>query len=238
MGASCVRSPGVFPGTRLLGVDASTRAVRLAQALNPEIEYRVLDIVRDGSIEKFEAATLIEVIEHIPPALLPEFVRATADCMCPDGRLVLTVPHRNKPLITKHYQHFTGEQLRELLAPHFHDLRLIPFDLRARRTPLMWLTERVLGAKGRWWLLTNPRLLYLFYRLYLRRFLYCRDERDCERIAVVATKSNAPRLPRPARGAGYLPGGAADSLHRGCARRARRARHAGDADTASRGGRT
>lgn len=179
---------GRFPGTRLLGVDASTRAVRLAQALNPEIEYRVLDIVRDGSIEKFEAATLIEVIEHIPPALLPEFVRATADCMCPDGRLVLTVPHRNKPLITKHYQHFTGEQLRELLAPHFHDLRLIPFDLRARRTPLMWLTERVLGAKGRWWLLTNPRLLYLFYRLYLRRFLYCRDERDCERIAVVATK--------------------------------------------------
>jgi SAM-dependent methyltransferase len=177
-----------YPAQKLLGVDASERAVRLAQALNPDLEYRALDIVKDGVPEKFGAATLIEVIEHIPPAGLPEFIRAVAGVLSDGGRLVLTVPHRNKPLIEKHYQHFTGAQLETLLAPHFRDIRLIPFDVPAKRAPTMWLIERLLGAKGKWFLLTNARLLYLFYRLYLKRYLYAGSEARCERIAVVGTK--------------------------------------------------
>jgi SAM-dependent methyltransferase len=177
-----------YPAKRLLGVDASERAVRLANALNPDLEYRALDIVKDGVPEKFDAATLIEVIEHIPPAGLPEFIGVVAGVLSDGGRLVLTVPHRNKALIEKHYQHFTGAQLEALLAPHFSDIHLIPFDVPAKRAPAMWLIERLLGAKGKWFLLTNARLLYLFYRLYLKRYLYAGSETRCERIAVVGTK--------------------------------------------------
>jgi SAM-dependent methyltransferase len=182
-----------FADTRLLGVDASARAVALAQALNPALEYRALDIVGAPPAETFDAATLIEVIEHIPPPALPAFVQAAAQLIAAGGTLVLTVPHRNKPLIEKHYQHFSGAQLRELLAPHFDAIRLIPFDVPARRAPLMWLIERVLGPKGRWFVFTQPRVLYLFYRLYLRRYLYAASETRCERIAVVATKKAGAR---------------------------------------------
>jgi SAM-dependent methyltransferase len=179
---------GRYPGRKLLGVDASERAVRLAQALNPDLEYRALDVVQDRLPERFDAVTLIEVIEHIPPAGLPEFLRAVADTLAEDGRLVLTVPHRNKALIEKHYQHFTGAQLEALLAPHFSDIRLIPFDVPAKRAPAMWLIERLLGAKGKWFLFTQRRVLHLLYRLYLKRYLYAPDEARCERIAAVCVK--------------------------------------------------
>lgn len=176
------------PDAQLLGVDASARAIRLAQALNPNIDYRVHDIVTHGAPGRFDVATLIEVIEHIPPADVPRFLSAVADMLPAGGRLILTVPHRNKPLIEKHYQHFTAAQLRELLTPHFSAPDVIPFDVQARRAPLLWLTERILGGKGRWFILTNPRLLYLFYRLYLKRYLYADSEARCERIAVVCRK--------------------------------------------------
>jgi SAM-dependent methyltransferase len=184
---------GRFPGIRLLGIDASERAVQLAQALNPGIEYRACDIVHENVGGRFDAATLIEVIEHISPQDLGVFVRAVAESLVDDGRLVLTVPHRNKPVIEKHYQHFTGTQLHELLTPYFSDIRIVPFDVKARRAPLMWLIKRVLGAKGRWFLFTQPRVLYLLYRLYLRRYLYAPNEQCCERIAVACRKRVAPR---------------------------------------------
>jgi hypothetical protein len=136
----------------------------------------------------FGDCSLIEVVEHIPPAQLPAFLGAVASVITDGGRLVLTVPHRNKPLIEKHHQHFVGEQLTQLLTAHFDDIRVIPFDVRASRSPLMWLIERVLGQKGKWFLFTQKRLLYLFYRLYIRRYLYAQKEARCERIAVVCVK--------------------------------------------------
>jgi SAM-dependent methyltransferase len=176
------------PGKQLLGIDASERAIRLAQALNPELDYRAGDITQGILPPALDAATLIEVIEHIPPPALPDFLATVAAALKPGGHLLITVPHRNKPLIEKHYQHFSGEQLQALLAPHFEDLRLIPFDVSPRGRPLLWLTEQFLGAKGKWFLFTNARVLYRFYRLYLRRYLYAKSERDCERIAVVARR--------------------------------------------------
>lgn len=177
-----------FPGKHLLGIDASARAVLLAQALNPHIEYRALSLSQNGVGKRFDVTTLIEVIEHIPPDELPGFMGAIADTLVDDGTLVLTVPHRNKPVIEKHYQHFTGEQLTQLLSARFTDIRLIPFDVPARRAPLMWLIERVLGGKGKWFVFTQQRILYLLYRLYLKRYLYAPDETRCERIAVVCVK--------------------------------------------------
>lgn len=176
-----------YPGAKLLGVDASERAVNLAKALNPGLEYDALDIVQHRTSEQFDVATLIEVIEHIPPLELSRFITAAANRLRLGGRLILTVPHRNKPVIEKHYQHFDSQQLTDFLEPHFTQLRFVPFDRMARRAPLMWIIEHILGTKGKWFLVTNRRLLYLLYRLYLKRYLYC-DEQKCERIAVIGMK--------------------------------------------------
>lgn len=182
-----------YPAKILVGVDASERAVRMAQVLNPELDYRALDIVVDRSLEKFDVATLIEVIEHIPPAELPAFLDAAADKLVDSGRLIVTVPHRNTPVSRKHYQHFDAAQLRNLLEPRFRDIHIIPFDLRPNRSPGVWLVERVLAPKAKLFQLTNARVLHWFYRLYLRSYLYCRNEISCERLAVVCAKKPAPR---------------------------------------------
>ena len=181
-----------YPGIRLLGIDSSKRAIGLAQALNPNLNFRVFDIAATPIDATFDVATLIEVIEHIPPSDLPNFIAATAKTLVAGGRLIVTVPHGNKPVIEKHYQHFTGAQLLKLLEPHFERIQLIPFDRSARRAPLMWLIERILGAKGRWFLFTNQRLLYLLYRLYVRRYLYVNAESRCERIAAVCVRKSTP----------------------------------------------
>ena len=177
-----------FPDRRLLGIDASQRAILLARAMNQDIDYRVADITRDVPPRQFDAATMIEVIEHIEPGNLPDFIRAAAATLVEGGTMLLTVPHRNKPLIEKHYQHFSGEQLLELLSPHFTGIRLVPFDVLSRRAPLLWIIERFLGAKGRWMIFAQPRILHFFYRQYIKRYLYAASERECERIAVMCTK--------------------------------------------------
>lgn len=181
-----------FSGKNLLGVDISLGAVQLAQAFNPNIKYQAIDLFKDEISQKFDVATLIEVIEHIQPERLPDFIRAAADTLREDGYLLLTVPHENKPVIKKHYQHFNSTKLKALLDPYFHTTAFIPFDIRASHSPLMWLIEHTLGAKGKFFLLTNTRLLYFFYNIYLKRYLYVPDERNCERIAVLCRKKTSP----------------------------------------------
>lgn len=176
-----------FPDAKLLGIDYSERAIRLAQALHPEIEYRTVDLFEQNVGGLFDVATLVEVIEHIPPARLPEFVRAVAACVKDGGRAIVTVPHANKPLAKKHFQHFTSDSLRAVLAPHFRTIEMIPFDVRAR-TPMAWLVERVLGAKGDFFLLTNRRLLGTLFDVYRTRLLYAPNEASCLRLAAVCAK--------------------------------------------------
>ncbi len=180
-----------YGGKQLLGIDASARAIQLAQALNPGVRYQTINLTSERIPEKFDVATLIEVIEHILPDNLPEFMRAVAATLVENGRLILTVPHENTPVTKKHYQHFNSTKLRTLLEPHFGDIAFIPFDVPASRSPFMWLIQRILGPKGKFFILTNARLLYLFYAAYLKRYLYAGNENRCERIAVICTKKQS-----------------------------------------------
>ncbi|MDZ7736258.1 MAG: class I SAM-dependent methyltransferase [Gammaproteobacteria bacterium] len=170
---------------RLLGVDYSERAIALANALNPEIEYKAVDILSDQLDETFDIVTLIEVIEHIRPEHLELFIQRVVSCIKPKGRLVLTVPHINKKVSKKHFQHFDSSKLYELLSPYFEELQFYPFD-RSNRILKWWF--RLIGGHGRYYLITWPWLLSAFYRYYLSTCLYGIEEAECERIACVARR--------------------------------------------------
>jgi SAM-dependent methyltransferase len=177
-----------FPGHRLMGVDYSERAIALASALNPRLRFAVLDVFRQNLEERFDVATLIEVLEHIPPDQLGDFVKGTQRLLDEQHTLLITVPHVNKPLVRKHFQHFDETKLRALLEKTYADLKFIPFDTSAARAPLLRLIVKLLGGKGKLFLVTDKRLLFAFYSFYLRRYLYSRNETDCERIAVICRK--------------------------------------------------
>lgn len=95
------------------GVDFSERAVQLARLFSrsPNACFS-RDELTTLPREYFGLVTLIEVLEHIPPADAKAFLVQVYSLVEPGGAILMTVPHANVPLHRKHFRHFTGESLR------------------------------------------------------------------------------------------------------------------------------
>ena len=83
----------------------------MAQMMNPDLNYECIDITDNHTGYKYDVVTSVEVLEHIPPDKLNQFVHSIADLLNDNGYFILTVPHKNKQLNEKHYQHFTGAEV-------------------------------------------------------------------------------------------------------------------------------
>ena len=174
-----------YPTANLLGVDYSERAIRLAKAMSPHLNYRVLDITREHLPGAFDVATLIEVIEHIPPYELQDFIDSVMSTIRPNGWLILTAPHTNKPVSRKHYQHFSSDSLNSLFEPYCSNLVYFPFD---RKSLLLSVMHRLLGGNGKHFVITNKRIQGWFFRLYTNRYLYSPTEKSSLRICMLCRK--------------------------------------------------
>ncbi|WP_440989456.1 class I SAM-dependent methyltransferase [Haloarchaeobius baliensis] len=174
-----------YPAVESLGVDYSERSIAMAEGMNPHLDYEARNILEEELDREYDVATCIEVLEHIPPDDCPAFVAAIVDTLAPDGRLVLTVPHVNKAVADKHYQHFDAERLRSLLDPHFSDIEFVPFD---RQSKLFTVLELALGGRGNHVIVNSPPITSRLWRLYRDRYLYASTEDDCRRIAAVCER--------------------------------------------------
>jgi SAM-dependent methyltransferase len=181
-----------WPDKTLLGIDASDAAVTLARRMSPDIRWEARDILRTPLDGRFDVATLLDVIEHVPPDSLPSFLHSVGRTLRPGGYLVLTVPHRNEKLIEKHYQHFDSDALRRLLGGDFLEPRFIPFDRRSAFLSVLW---KLLGGSGRYYVVTHPGINTFLFRYYRRHHLYANDERNCLRIGCVVQKARASGAP-------------------------------------------
>ena len=104
-------------GAELVGVDYSEKAIAFARAFNPGAQFQLCDLLELPFEEEFDVVTLVDVIEHMPPEQLPVVIKGLWRAMKPGARLLVSVPTPHTPLIRKHYQHFTAEQLEALFAP-------------------------------------------------------------------------------------------------------------------------
>lgn len=166
----------------LLGIDYSRRAIDLANALNPAIEFRCHDILDDGPVSEHDVATLIEVLEHVPPKNVDAFIGGVTDSLASNGVAILTVPHTNKPVQDKHFQHFDRESLRDILSPYFEELEFVPFDVM--NSTALKLARKLLGGRGNHVVVTNRWINSWLFDLYRDRYLYTTEDR-CGRIAVI-----------------------------------------------------
>ncbi|OGA71144.1 MAG: hypothetical protein A3G83_00470 [Betaproteobacteria bacterium RIFCSPLOWO2_12_FULL_68_20] len=169
---------------RVVGVDRSPRAIALARAMNhdlPALRFLEADITAAWSEPPFEAAVLMEVLEHIPIDDAPALVRAVRKLLRPGGRLFLTVPHRNTPLQAKHFRHFSVQTLSDALRSDFELCAVVPFERMGWRRSLL---DTLLG--NRIFLLNHAGALNTLYRWYKRRLFHCRGEAECRRIFVEA----------------------------------------------------
>jgi len=173
-----------FPQATVVGVDYSKRAVALATAMNPGIanlQFLSLDITNDTGLQPFDVAILMEVFEHIPLADAERFMSGVHSMLKPGGELLLTVPHENKPLEYKHYQHFSIAGISKYLQREFRIVEVIPFERRhfARRLMSALLSNRLFT-------LNSGRLLNAIYGWYKTSLFRCASEAECQRVFVRA----------------------------------------------------
>jgi SAM-dependent methyltransferase len=166
-----------FPARTIVGVDYSERAIALARALVPHGTFRAGDITEPTLFDrKFDVATCIETLEHIDTTHMPAFVRAVRGLVKDDGVLVVTVPSVKVPLADKHHQHFTRASLEATLAEHFRSERIEHLN---RQDFWFRLAGKLLF--NRYFVVSDRRLLQLFYKHYRRRCTVS-NERQGERI--------------------------------------------------------
>jgi 2-polyprenyl-3-methyl-5-hydroxy-6-metoxy-1,4-benzoquinol methylase len=166
----------MLPQARVAGIDYSARAIQLALALNPGLDFRCLDIVRDDVGEAFDVLTLIEVFEHIPPELTESFVAALRPLLRDGGSLLVTVPHRNVKVSKKHFQHFSAATLRAHFETHFVLEEVVFLDRRSRAVD--WIRNLL---ENRYFILVHWGIRNRLYQLYKQRYLVS-DEASCGRL--------------------------------------------------------
>lgn len=109
-----------FPQRVIDGVDYSEQAIQFARAFNPTSTFYAGDITKAATVpQTYDAATLVEVLEHIPPPEVPEFVKAVSSLLKEKGLFLISVPCDNDPVSEKHYQHFNKETLEEAVGNYF-----------------------------------------------------------------------------------------------------------------------
>lgn len=124
---------------QIAGVDIDTRAIAWARMFNPNAHLHAGDMAAlDGG---YHSASLVEVLEHVPPEVLPGFVSDAAKLLRPGGLIVVTVPSVEKKVVGKHFQHFSFEHIRSVLEPHFDDLEVRGFERQG------WLTKVVYALR-------------------------------------------------------------------------------------------
>lgn len=166
----------VLPEIRIVGIDYSERAINLARALNPGLEFIKLDIISESLEEIFDMITLVEVFEHIPVEKAKKFAARLPALLNKDGRLLVTVPHKNIPVSKKHFQHFSDKTLRSYFEEYFDVEEVVFLDKRSRWVSLI---NKVLY--NQYLILNHWGIKNRIYKLYKRQFLVC-SEAECGRI--------------------------------------------------------
>jgi 2-polyprenyl-3-methyl-5-hydroxy-6-metoxy-1,4-benzoquinol methylase len=177
-------------GHRVIGVDASPSAIGFASTLVPSARFAVGDL-RDLTLsldgeERFDVAMLVEVIEHVPIEDQERVLRELRGVLEPGGRLIVTVPTTNRPLIEWHYKHYSLADLTALLEAGGFAVEEVGYQFRL--TPL----SRALFADSKLWRVVENRVWDLkvvrglLARVFRGRYAEAPGESDAGRLIVSA----------------------------------------------------
>lgn len=160
-------------GYEVTGCDALDIAVYYAAHYVPDGTFFTADLSRDlrsqsnTELPAFDAATLIEVYEHIPSEKCPAVLRNLHSVLSDEGLLILTVPSMYVRVGSYHERHFDQSVLERELGDAGWRVEEV---LHQHRLGL--LTRFVLSARVEEWL--NNRWIQPVVLKHLRKRLYRR----------------------------------------------------------------
>jgi SAM-dependent methyltransferase len=83
-----------YPNMQLAGIDINDSSVKIAKTLLPDVEiHQGFGYQLPFASERFQYATCIEVIEHVPAQHRPQLMSEIRRVLSPGGRLILRCPH-------------------------------------------------------------------------------------------------------------------------------------------------
>jgi len=146
--------------------------------MNPGMRFIQNDIIKKAGSSKYDACTLVEVFEHIPLDQCDSFVLALHKIINPGGYLYLTVPHVNKKLEEKHFQHFDEGKLCHYFSGKF-EIKKIVF---IQKTNIIYtFISKLLHNSV--YSINNKVVMNLYYSMYKKYFFFAKDS-NCRRIFV------------------------------------------------------
>jgi len=174
-----------FKDKSFTGIDYSKRCINLASALNQHhnVNYKQGDIINLKSNKKHDIITLIEVLEHINPDRIDEFLQSIYNKLDKLGIFLITVPSKNVKVQDKHYQHFSKNDLTILLTHHKFNIKKIIFIGKRGR----WIDKLISYMIKLWRIFPNSKLSGLLYDFY-KKNLYIGNKENTGRILMMVQK--------------------------------------------------
>ena len=165
-----------FPQKKITGVDYSEKAINLAKALNPRGDYKCIDICANNNLSDYDAITLIEVFEHVPINNCRTFANALSSILAKNGILYITVPHNNKALTDKHFQHFSFKSLFDYFK---NDFEVVQTNYIQKHDKYLTILNYIFN--NRFWLISHKISNNIFYKYYKKKYFFAK-ENNCSRI--------------------------------------------------------
>ena len=104
----------------MIGVDISQRALWHAQAAcAPFSQVHFFQDLEEMPPTPLNLIIAMEVMEHIPPEMLPQLLQRLHRALAENGRFIITVPTDNEAVAKKHYQHFNQTKIETLVEGLF-----------------------------------------------------------------------------------------------------------------------
>ena len=172
-----------FPDKKIFGIDYSEKAINLAKALNPNCNFKCVDIIKEVKYNA-DVITLIEVFEHIHPSISANFVDGIHKHLNKNGVLFITVPHINKPIEYKHYRHFSSESIVDCFNNKFLIEEITPFESNSIIKKMIDLI-----LTNRFFLLNSSKVKNMLYKYYKNNLFFVNsNENKCNRLFIKAIK--------------------------------------------------
>jgi len=176
-----------FSDKKLIGVDISEKALNFAKIFNEDIEFININFFKTlkMSFKNFvDVVTLVEVLEHISPDYIDDFIKNIHYVLKKNGVLILTVPSIKLKLNKKHYQHFDEFKLIKLFERGFEVVKIQYlnkinlFDKFIRRC-----------FANRFFILNNKKLLNKLFNFYNKKNLIA-NKANGKRIFLILKKKS------------------------------------------------
>jgi 2-polyprenyl-3-methyl-5-hydroxy-6-metoxy-1,4-benzoquinol methylase len=161
-------------GYAVTGLDFLETSVQYAKSMVPEATFFTGDLRKDLTkyydlhAAQFDAVTMVEVYEHIPPDDCPAVLANLHTVLRPGGRIIISVPSNLLPPSDLHYRHFSQDEFKREIAAAGFRIKKIIFQHSMGRL-INWLlsdaVERILNNQ---WLqpVVIKRLIRSLYMNY------------------------------------------------------------------------